>query len=55
MHLADVDADVLKVEDTGVGDYMRHFQPTIALGDNTVNAAFEAVNRAKRSIAIDLK
>ena len=31
MHLVDYGADVIKVEDTGAGDYMRHFPPTIAL------------------------
>jgi alpha-methylacyl-CoA racemase len=56
MHLVDFGADVIKVEDTGAGDYMRSFPPTVALsGGKTVNAAFEAVNRGKRSIAIDLK
>ncbi len=55
MHLVDFGADVIKIEDTGVGDYMRHFPPTVALGDRTVNAAFEAVNRGKRSLAVDLK
>ena len=56
MHMVDYGADVIKVEDTGVGDYMRHFPPTVALdGNKNVNAAFEAVNRGKRSIAIDLK
>jgi crotonobetainyl-CoA:carnitine CoA-transferase CaiB-like acyl-CoA transferase len=56
MHLVDFGADVIKVEDTGVGDYMRSFPPTVALnGGKPVNAAFEAVNRGKRSIAIDLK
>ena len=56
MHLVDFGADVIKVEDTGAGDYMRNFPPTVALnGGKTVNAAFEAVNRGKRSIAIDLK
>ncbi|MGZ9058750.1 MAG: CoA transferase, partial [Burkholderiaceae bacterium] len=56
MHLVDYGADVIKVEDTGAGDYMRGFPPTVALdGNKTVNAAFEAVNRGKRSIAIDLK
>jgi crotonobetainyl-CoA:carnitine CoA-transferase CaiB-like acyl-CoA transferase len=35
---------------------MRNFPPTVALnGGKMVNAAFEAVNRGKRSIAIDLK
>ena len=55
MHLVDFGADVIKVEDTGAGDYMRSFPPTVALnGGRRVNAAFEAVNRGKRSIAIDL-
>ena len=56
MHFVDFGADVIKVEDTAAGDYMRNFPPTVAVsGGKTVNAAFEAVNRGKRSIAIDLK
>jgi crotonobetainyl-CoA:carnitine CoA-transferase CaiB-like acyl-CoA transferase len=56
MHLVDYGADVIKIEDTGAGDYMRSFPPTVVLnGDKPVNAAFEAVNRGKRSIALDLK
>lgn len=56
MHLVDFGADVIKIEDTGAGDYMRNFPPTIARdGALPVNAAFEAVNRGKRSIAVDLK
>ena len=56
MHLVDFGADVIKVEDTGAGDYMRSFPPTVAInGGRTVNAAFEAVNRGKSSIAVDLK
>jgi crotonobetainyl-CoA:carnitine CoA-transferase CaiB-like acyl-CoA transferase len=55
MHLADFGADVIKVEDTGDGDYMRHFPPLIEANGETINPAFEAVNRNKRSIAIDLK
>jgi len=56
MHLADLGADVIKVEDTGDGDYMRAFPPlaTNANGQE-VNAAFENVNRGKRSIRLDLK
>ncbi len=50
--LADAGADVVKVEDTGAGDYARHMPP--ATGDG-VGAVFDAVNRGKRSIAIDLK
>ncbi len=56
MHLVDFGADVIKVEDTGAGDYMRSFPPTVATtGGHAVNAAFEAVNRGKRSIALNLK
>jgi crotonobetainyl-CoA:carnitine CoA-transferase CaiB-like acyl-CoA transferase len=51
LHLADLGADVIKVEDTGAGDYARH------LGNKpgTVSAFYRAVNRNKRSIALDLK
>lgn len=55
MHLADFGADVIKVEDTGEGDYMRSFPPTTRAADREVNATFEAINRGKRSIRIDLK
>ena len=56
MHLADFGADVIKVEDTGAGDYMRSFPPTVRSAEGReVNAAFEAINRGKRSIRIDLK
>ncbi len=56
MHLVDFGADVVKVEDTGAGDYMRSFPPTVTVhGGRSVNAAFEAVNRGKRSIAVNLK
>ena len=56
MHLVDFGADVIKVEDTAAGDYMRSFPPTTRLPDGRcVNAAFEAANRGKRSIAVDLK
>lgn len=56
MHLADFGADVIKVEDTGEGDYLRGFPPQVSNGQGArVNAIFEAVNRGKRSIRIDLK
>ncbi len=56
MHLADFGADVIKVEDTGDGDYLRGFPPQVAdAEDARVNAIFAAVNRGKRSIRIDLK
>jgi crotonobetainyl-CoA:carnitine CoA-transferase CaiB-like acyl-CoA transferase len=56
MHLADLGADVIKVEDTGEGDYMRVFPPLARNQDGVeVNAAFENINRGKRSIRLDLK
>lgn len=43
-HLAAMGADVIKVEDPRVGDYAR-----------SMGSYFEAVNRGKRSVAVDLK
>jgi crotonobetainyl-CoA:carnitine CoA-transferase CaiB-like acyl-CoA transferase len=51
MHLADLGADVVKVEDTGAGDYAR----TLGGTDAKPSAFFRHVNRNKRSIALDLK
>ena len=51
MHLADFGADVIKIEDTGDGDYMRDFAPQVPNAAGTpVNPAFEATNRGKRSM-----
>jgi alpha-methylacyl-CoA racemase len=50
LHLADMGAEVLKVEDPFVGDYARSIPPM--QGKNSV--FFHAVNRNKRSIAVDL-
>jgi crotonobetainyl-CoA:carnitine CoA-transferase CaiB-like acyl-CoA transferase len=50
--LGDAGAEVLKVEDTGRGDYAREIPPYSERG---VGALFDAVNRGKRSVAIDLK
>ncbi|MCS6797063.1 MAG: CoA transferase [Myxococcota bacterium] len=49
--LSDLGADVVKVEDPAGGDYLRHLPPQI---DGT-NAVFIALNRGKRSVALDLK
>lgn len=43
-HLADMGADVIKVEDTGAGDYAR-----------ATRGYYELVNRNKRAIKLDLK
>jgi crotonobetainyl-CoA:carnitine CoA-transferase CaiB-like acyl-CoA transferase len=51
MLLADFGADVIKVEDTTGGDYMRWMAPVVG----EYSAMFHPVNRNKRSLAIDLK
>lgn len=51
MHLADQGADVIKVEDRAKGDYARS---DLALG-KSMSALFHAVNRGKKSVALDLK
>src|SRR3954467_11777839 len=54
--LADFGADVLKVEDTGLGDYVRWAPPRYEGGEESAGGAlFLALNRNKRSIRIDLK
>src|SRR5579862_2885570 len=54
--LADFGADVVKVEDTGIGDYIRWSAPHYEGADVTARSAlFLALNRGKRSIRIDLK
>jgi alpha-methylacyl-CoA racemase len=54
--LADFGADVLKVEDTGMGDYIRWSPPYVQGADESAKSAlFLALNRNKRSIRIDLK
>jgi alpha-methylacyl-CoA racemase len=57
--LGDMGADVIKVEDTGAGDYVRWAPPyygeeeLTALG--TRSSLYLALNRSKRSIRLDLK
>lgn len=50
--LADAGAEVIKVEDTGSGDYARAMPPYT---DEGVGAVFDAVNRGKKGVALDLK
>src|SRR6266436_2898453 len=57
--LADFGADVVKVEDTGMGDYVR-WAPPFYGGDEhqalgTRSALYLALNRGKRSVRLDLK
>jgi alpha-methylacyl-CoA racemase len=54
--LADFGADVLKVEDTGMGDYIRWSPPYYeGTHESTRSALFLSLNRNKRSIRLDLK
>lgn len=51
LHLADLGADVIKIEDAGAGDYAR----TMGHGPDGTSWFFRAVNRNKRGLVLDLK
>ena len=57
--LADLGADVIKVEDTGQGDYVRWAPPYYGTDEQTQlgtrSAIYLSLNRNKRSIRLDLK
>src|SRR5207302_11391245 len=54
--LADFGADVIKVEDTGMGDYIRWSPPFYeGANDSAKSALFMSLTRNKRSIRLDLK
>jgi alpha-methylacyl-CoA racemase len=57
--LADLGADVIKVEDTGMGDYVRWAPPYYGSDEQqelgTRSSLYLALNRGKRSIRLDLK
>ncbi|HEY5428166.1 MAG TPA: CaiB/BaiF CoA-transferase family protein [Solirubrobacteraceae bacterium] len=54
--LSDFGADVIKVEDTGVGDYIRWSPPYYEGAAETARSAlFLSLNRGKRSIRLNLK
>ena len=54
--LADFGADVIKVEDTGLGDYVRWAPPHFEGAEQSAGSAlFLSLNRGKRSIRVDLK
>jgi alpha-methylacyl-CoA racemase len=54
--LADFGAEVLKVEDTGMGDYVRWSAPGYEGADDSAKSAlFLSLNRGKRSIRLNLK
>ena len=51
LHLADLGADVIKIEDTGAGDYAR----TLGAEPGKTAPVFAAINRNKRALLLDLK
>jgi crotonobetainyl-CoA:carnitine CoA-transferase CaiB-like acyl-CoA transferase len=51
LHLADMGADVIKIEDHGDGDYAR----TMGEGAEDVSHFYRSVNRNKRGLRLDLK
>ncbi|MET3131210.1 alpha-methylacyl-CoA racemase [Oxalobacteraceae bacterium GrIS 1.11] len=51
MHLADMGAEVIKIEEPGAGDYARTMGPVRV----AVSQFFIAVNRGKRCLRLDLK
>ena len=51
LHLADLGADVIKIEDTGAGDYAR----TLGAKPGKTAPVFAAINRNKRAMRLDLK
>jgi crotonobetainyl-CoA:carnitine CoA-transferase CaiB-like acyl-CoA transferase len=54
--LADFGADVIKVEDTGMGDYVRWSGPAVPGVEKSARSVrFLALNRNKRSVRLDLK
>lgn len=57
--LADYGAGVLRIEDTGAGDYLRFWPPyygdDAGSQEGTRSAAYLALNRGKRAMRLDLK
>ncbi|MEQ1881628.1 MAG: CaiB/BaiF CoA-transferase family protein [Burkholderiales bacterium] len=51
LHLADLGADVIKIEDTGAGDYARG----LGVPPGEMAPVFAAINRNKRGLRLDLK
>jgi len=51
LHLADLGADVIKIEDTGAGDYAREMGRT----RGGMSDFFRLINRNKRAMRLDLK
>ena len=55
MLLADLGADVVKIEAPQGGDYARWYPPMCGTGDDAMGAFFASINRGKRSLSVNLK
>lgn len=55
MLLADLGAEVTKIEAPEGGDYARWYPPMFGEGAEAMSALFASVNRGKRSVSINLK
>jgi crotonobetainyl-CoA:carnitine CoA-transferase CaiB-like acyl-CoA transferase len=55
LYLADLGADVIKIEDTGAGDYARSLRAAAAGAAAGMTSWYRAINRNKRSLSLDLK
>lgn len=53
--LADLGAEVIKVEEPGIGDYLRVFPPLASADGQPMSAAFAALNRNKKSVTLNLR
>ena len=51
LHLADLGAEVIKIEDPEIGDYAR----TLGASNGAMTDFFRAINRNKRFVTLDLK
>jgi alpha-methylacyl-CoA racemase len=55
LHLADLGADVIKIEDTGAGDYAREMLAGSGREEGGMSDIFRMINRNKRGLRLDLK
>jgi len=55
MILAELGANVIKVEQPGEGDETRSFEPFVESGNTATSAYYMAFNRSKRSITVNLR
>jgi crotonobetainyl-CoA:carnitine CoA-transferase CaiB-like acyl-CoA transferase len=53
MMLADMGAEVIKIENPQQPDYVRNFPPYYEIGEEMISANYLAFNRSKKSLALD--